>query len=62
MPPGRLISSAKALHLKIDEVIRASARNEILDLEKLSDQELEVTKTFESIRLECIKRSKARLS
>src|ERR671925_315059 len=33
---------AKAVHLKLDEIIRAikGARNELLDLEKLSDEEL----------------------
>jgi len=33
---------AKAMHLKLDEVIRAlkSARNEMVDLEELSDEEL----------------------
>src|SRR6266478_2398748 len=33
---------AKAVHLKLDEVIRAlkGARNELVDLEKLSDEEL----------------------
>ena len=34
---------AKAMHLKLDEVIRAlkKARNEMVDLEELSDQELD---------------------
>ena len=34
---------AKALHLKLDEVIRAlrAANNQMIDIEKLSDQELE---------------------
>jgi low affinity Fe/Cu permease len=34
---------AKAMHLKLDEVIRAlkSARNELVDLEELSDEELD---------------------
>src|SRR6266852_3782493 len=34
---------AKALHLKLDELIRShlSARNDMIDIEKLSDEELE---------------------
>lgn len=34
---------AKAVHLKLDELIRAikNARNELVDLEELSDQELQ---------------------
>jgi low affinity Fe/Cu permease len=34
---------AKAMHLKLDELIRAvkEARNEILDIEDLSDEELQ---------------------
>jgi low affinity Fe/Cu permease len=44
---------AKAIHLKLDELIRAlkGARNELVDLEKLSDDELAaLEKQFESIR------------
>jgi low affinity Fe/Cu permease len=44
---------AKAIHLKLDELIRAQkgARNELVDLEKLSEEELEaLEKQFESIR------------
>ncbi len=44
---------AKAIHLKLDELIRASkgARNALVDLEKLSDEELaELEKHFERIR------------
>jgi low affinity Fe/Cu permease len=50
---------ARAIHLKLDEVIRAmqQARNEMIDIEKLSDEELEgMSKTFEAIRLECAPR------
>jgi low affinity Fe/Cu permease len=52
---------ARAIHLKLDEVIRAmhQARNEMIDIEKLSDEELEgMSKTFEAIRLECATRRK----
>jgi low affinity Fe/Cu permease len=43
---------AKAVHLKLDELIRAmqGARNQLVDLEKLSDDELEkLEKEFERI-------------
>ena len=43
---------AKAVHLKLDELIRAlkGARNHLVDLEKLSDEELEsLEKEFERI-------------
>src|SRR5436853_2112556 len=46
---------ARALHLKLDEVIRAigSARNELIDIEKLSDAELEqLAKRYEIVRRE----------
>jgi len=44
---------AKAVHLKLDELIRAlgPARNKLLDLEKLSDDELKKLETeFERLR------------
>ena len=44
---------AKAAHLKLDEVIRAlkGARNELVDLENLSDQDLtSLAKQFERVR------------
>src|SRR6266571_3904158 len=44
---------AKAVHLKLDEVIRAlkEARNELVDLEKLSDEDLtSLEKQFERVR------------
>jgi low affinity Fe/Cu permease len=44
---------AKAVHLKLDEIIRAieGARNELVDLEKLSDEELDhLEKQFERLR------------
>ncbi len=44
---------AKAAHLKLDELIRAvkGARNELIDLQKLSDEELtSLEKQFERVR------------
>src|SRR5207244_12870673 len=44
---------AKAVHLKLDEVIRAlkGARNQLIDLEKLSDEDLtSLEKQFERVR------------
>jgi low affinity Fe/Cu permease len=44
---------ARAIHLKLDELIYAlySAHNEMIDIEKLSDDELEnIAKRFERIR------------
>jgi len=44
---------AKAMHLKLDEIIRAlkSARNQLVDLEKLSDEELDkLERQFEQLR------------
>ena len=46
---------ARALHLKLDEVIRAihSAHNDMIDIEKLSDGELEeLAKRYERFREE----------
>jgi low affinity Fe/Cu permease len=46
---------ARAIHLKLDEVIRAigSAHNELIDIEKLSDAELEqLAKRYEVVRRE----------
>ena len=53
---------AKALHLKLDEIIRALklADNQMIDIEKLSDEELEVLASqFEQIRAECEARKKS---
>ena len=53
----------KAIHLKLDEVIRSinAAQNEMIDIEKLSDKELEeLASRYERIRAECDER-KARL-
>jgi low affinity Fe/Cu permease len=44
---------AKAVHLKLDELIRAlkNARNELIDLEKLTDEDLtSLEKQFERVR------------
>jgi low affinity Fe/Cu permease len=44
---------AKAIHLKLDEVIRSIRRasNTMIDIEKLSDEELEeLSAQFENIR------------
>jgi low affinity Fe/Cu permease len=44
---------AKAMHLKLDEIIRAlgKARNELLDLEDLSDEELKkIEQQFKELR------------
>ena len=46
---------ARAIHLKLDEIIRSiqPARNEMIDIEKLSDEELQaLSKKFEAIRAE----------
>lgn len=54
---------ARALHLKLDEIIRSikSARNELIDIERLSDDELEtLSRGFERIRMECESRTKRR--
>jgi low affinity Fe/Cu permease len=53
---------AKAIHLKLDEIIRAHHRadNQMIDIEKLSDEELEVLALgFEKISAECEGRKKA---
>ena len=46
---------ARAIHLKLDEIIRAMGRahNEMIDIEKLSDEELkQLSRKFELIRQE----------
>jgi low affinity Fe/Cu permease len=53
---------ARAIHLKLDEIIHAlhSAHNEMIDIEKLPDDELqELSKHYERIRAECERREKA---
>ena len=50
---------ARAINLKLDEVIRAidAARNQMMDIEKLSDKELdELQARYERIRAEALKR------
>ena len=50
---------ARAIHLKLDEIIRAmrQVRNEMIDIDNVPDEELEaMSRTFESIRLECAAR------
>lgn len=51
---------ARAINLKLDELIHAidAAGNQMMDIEKLSDKELDVLeKRYEKIRAECMKRS-----
>ena len=46
---------AKALHLKLDELIRShnAANNDLIDIQKLSDEELnELAERYEAIRKE----------
>lgn len=52
---------ARAIHLKLDEIIRSihHAHNEMIDIEKLSDDELEeLAKHYERIREECDSRKR----
>ena len=52
---------AKAFHLKLDEIIRAlgTASNQMIDVEKLSDEELErLAERYEGIRRAYEKREK----
>ena len=54
---------ARAIHLKLDEIIRslARARNEMIHIESLSDAELEIlSKRFETIRVESELRKRRR--
>jgi low affinity Fe/Cu permease len=54
---------ARAIHLKLDEVIRAigSAHNELIDIEKLSDAELEqLAKRYEVVRRETDNRRRSK--
>ena len=51
---------ARAIHLKLDEIIHSlkHARNEMIQIENLSDADLEtISKNFEKIRAECQLRS-----
>src|ERR1051325_393385 len=52
---------AKAIHLKLDELIRSTkkAHNEMIDIEKLSDSELkQLEARYQQIREECEQRRK----
>ena len=56
---------AKALHLKLDELIRSHhpANDDLIDIQKLSDEELdELEKRYEAIRKACEARREARKS
>jgi len=51
---------ARAIHLKLDEIIHSlkHARNEMIQIEHLSDDDLEnISKNFEKIRAECERRT-----
>ena len=53
----------RALNLKLDEIIRATkhAHNELIDIEKLNDKDLEeLAQHYEKIRAECDQREAAR--
>ena len=53
----------RAINLKLDEIIRSSkhAHNELIDIEKLSDKDLqELAEHYERIRAECDQREAAR--
>ena len=52
---------AKAVHLKLDELIRSEkgARNSLVDLESMTDEELDLLhEEFQKIRSKSLKRSK----
>lgn len=52
---------ARAIHLKLDEIIRSiqPADNEMINIEKLSDDELEtLSKRFQAIRAACQARTR----
>src|SRR6185369_6337791 len=53
----------RAINLKLDEIIRSHkhARNELIDIEKLNDKELEeLTQHYEKIRATCDEREAAK--
>ena len=55
---------ARAIHLKLDEIIRSiqPAHNEMIDIEKLSDEELEALSAhFGEVRAECEQRKRDRI-
>jgi low affinity Fe/Cu permease len=52
----------KAIHLKLDEIIRShrQSKNAMIDIEKLSDEELErLAKQYEAIRAACDERQQS---
>jgi low affinity Fe/Cu permease len=52
---------ARAIHLKLDEIIKSidKARNEMIDIEHLSDNELQtLADKYQKVRAECDNRSK----
>jgi low affinity Fe/Cu permease len=54
---------AKAIHLKLNELIHAvsKAHDELIDVEKLSDEELNTLENYyDKVRKECERRGKAR--
>ena len=54
---------ARAIHLKLDEIIKSidEAQNEMIDIEHLSDDELEkLAQRYQRVREECESRSKRR--
>lgn len=54
---------SRAINLKLDELIRAidAAGDQMMDIEKLSDKELDaMQKKYERIRAECLEREKRR--
>lgn len=54
---------AKAIHLKLDEIIKSidQAHNEMIDIEHLSDEELQkLADKYQKVREECDTRSKRR--
>jgi low affinity Fe/Cu permease len=56
---------ARAIHLKLDEIIKSidKAQNEMIDIEHLSDAELEkLAQRYQRVREECENRSKTRIS
>ena len=56
---------AQAINLKLDELIHAiaGASNQMMDIENLSDDELNILhKRYEKIRAECVRRSKGKKS
>jgi low affinity Fe/Cu permease len=54
---------ARAIHLKLDEIIKSidQAQNEMIDIEHLSDEELQkLADKYQKVREECDTRSKRR--